>query len=95
MLALLAHGGALERRAAAGDHAHRIAGGVGVDAEEGVLAHGRSYWKRSMPKGARLRSPAPGDEIGDVAGGDRRKRQAEMAVAEGEDDARVAAGGRR
>ena len=39
MLALLAHGGATKRRAAAGHHAHRIAGGMGIDAEEGAAGH--------------------------------------------------------
>ena len=39
ILALLAHGGAVERRPAAGDDADRIAAGVGVDAEEGLPAH--------------------------------------------------------
>ena len=39
ILALLAHGGAVERRAAAGDDPDRVAAGVGVDAEES-LAHG-------------------------------------------------------
>ena len=106
ILALLAHGGAVERRAAAGDDADRIAAGMGVDAEEG-LAHGGSgagcgrtiarlgvYWKRSMPNGLSFGSGRPAIERGDVAGGRGRERQAEMAVAEGEDDAADRAGAR-
>ena len=71
ILALLAHGGAVERRAAAGDDADRVAAGVGVDAEEG-LAHGgcrgsvgrtiawsRAYWKRSIPNGLSFGSGRP------------------------------------
>src|SRR3546814_2120807 len=58
ILALLAHGGAAQRRPAGRDQAHRVAAGVPVDAEEGVgpglggggrgvglaaVAHGREY----------------------------------------------------
>ena len=39
ILALLAHAGAVQRRAAPGHDAHRIAGRVGIDAEEGMAAH--------------------------------------------------------
>ena len=86
----------MKRRPAAGHDAHRIAGGMGIDAEEGACA---SEFRGSLEaldaEGGEVAVAAPADEIGDVAGGDRRQRQAEMAVAEGEDDARVASGGRR
>ena len=52
----------------------------------------QGYWKRSMAKGCKMRIGHADDQRGDVAGGRRRQRQPEMAVAEGEEDARGRAG---
>ncbi len=88
--ALLQHGRTLQHRAAAGDEAHGIAAGVAVEAGE-VRWPWTPQAKRWGEKGAR--------STGGVrrSGGPRRSarsgrlRQAEMAVAEGMDDAPAAA----
>src|SRR3569833_1097486 len=47
-LALLDHRHVRQQRSDAGDDAHRVAAGVGIDAEEAVTRHERSPWRQFM-----------------------------------------------
>ena len=91
MRALLQHGGALEPRPAAGDQADRIAAGVAVDAGEGVGGHGLRTFAARRGQG-RSAGARPVTRSATSRAVPARLGEAEVAVAEGVDDARRGAG---